>query len=110
MYSSGDPAQQKQIADLLDQTLQPVSRKQGEAFLVFVPRFISSAEQSLQQLENTPSFAPNLLLLAHHASISETVRFSAVLYLKNFIRKKWKQVCPSIYERDLMGSLRENRI
>jgi exportin-2 (importin alpha re-exporter) len=63
------------IAQYLAQTLNPSTRKQAEA--------------NLAQLIAKPQFAPILLeLLSKHPD--DNVKFSAAVYFKNFIKRKWK--------------------
>jgi hypothetical protein len=63
------------IAQYLAQTLHPSTRKQAEA--------------NLAQLISKPQFAPILLeLLSKHPD--DNVKFSAAVYFKNFIKRKWK--------------------
>ena len=64
-----------EIATLLQQTLDPSTRK--------------SAEAQLHQLQSAEEFPVALLQLVQNQSMGEHVRFSAVLFFKNFIKKYW---------------------
>ncbi|KAL2911349.1 importin-alpha export receptor [Polyrhizophydium stewartii] len=66
------------LAQCLQQTLVPATRKQ--------------AESQLLAAETTPGFAVLLLQLIGDAAADPSVRASAALYLKNFIKRWWKLV------------------
>ncbi|KAJ1930620.1 importin-alpha export receptor [Tieghemiomyces parasiticus] len=64
------------LAQYLQQTLQPGTRKQ--------------AEQFLQAAEKTPHFIISLLTLAGSDTTDPAVRFAASLYFKNYVKKHWE--------------------
>lgn len=71
------------LAQNLSQTLDPSTRKQGSHHL-------TAAELALAQFESNPQFAPSLLELVSRYP-KEAVGFSAAVYFKNFVKRRWKQ-------------------
>ncbi|KAJ3191341.1 Exportin-2 [Irineochytrium annulatum] len=50
-----------------------------------------NAEAGLSAMELSPEFAVALLRLIQEPAVDHTVRFAAVVYFKNFIKRHWKQ-------------------
>ena len=45
------------------------------------------------QIEKSPHFAPLLLIIIDkYGAVNSAVQFSAAVYFKNLIKRKWKQV------------------
>lgn len=53
------------------------------------PRLQKSAEDNLRQLEASPNFLLNLIQLIKSDNVDAAVRFGAVIYFKNFIKRNW---------------------
>lgn len=63
------------IAKYLEQSLNPQSSKQAEAFL--------------KTIETHPEFAINLLHVVASPNINSSVRLAGALYFKNLVKRKW---------------------
>jgi hypothetical protein len=104
-----DPHIQK-VAETLKRSLDPTLRRQGNLcqhkniFILhqffpskfpnplFPVHWIIPAESELKSIEVSPGFAPLLLQLIASESIEIHIRFSAVVYFKNFVKRNWEQV------------------
>jgi len=65
----------EQVAQLLSASLNPSQRK--------------DAEQALKAAETNLAFSILLLQIVANSSSDSTLRLSAALYFKNFIRRNW---------------------
>jgi exportin-2 (importin alpha re-exporter) len=68
-------AELQEIGQLLQQSLNPTSRK--------------SAEATLREKEAQPGFSILLLHVVASQSLDEALRLAAALYFKNFIKRNW---------------------
>ncbi|EGV60425.1 importin-alpha export receptor [Yamadazyma tenuis] len=53
------------------------------------PQYARIAEQQLKDIEMLPEFSVNLLKIISAAQVNNSIRLSAVIFLKNLIKRKW---------------------
>ena len=73
-----------------------------------VPKEVKWATEYLKDKEQLPGFVYGLLQISITADVDVSVRWIAVLHLKNCIERRWRPHCPSPISDDEKLSIRNN--
>ena len=73
-----------------------------------VPKEVKWATELLKEKEHVPGFVFGLLQISITSEMDLSVRWMAVLHLKNCIERRWRPHCPCPIEDDEKQSIRNN--